>query len=62
MEKRKICFLHKKENIMAEKFLVETSARHVHLTDADIETLFGKGAKLTHKKVRPRLAGGCCAS
>ena len=29
---------------MAEKFLVETSARHVHLTDADIETLFGKGA------------------
>ncbi len=35
---------------MAEKFLVETSARHVHLTDADIETLFGKGEKLTHKK------------
>lgn len=35
---------------MAEKFLVETSARHVHLTDVDIETLFGKGAKLTHKK------------
>ena len=35
---------------MAEKFLVETSARHVHLTDADIETLFGKGAKLMHKK------------
>lgn len=35
---------------MAEKFLVETSARHVHLTDADIETLFGKGATLTQKK------------
>lgn len=35
---------------MAEKFLVETSARHVHLTEADIETLFGKGATLTHKK------------
>lgn len=32
------------------KFIVETSARHVHLTDADIETLFGKGATLTHKK------------
>lgn len=32
------------------KVLVETSARHVHLTDADIETLFGKGATLTHKK------------
>ncbi|MBQ7660754.1 MAG: phosphate propanoyltransferase [Clostridia bacterium] len=35
---------------MAEKFLVETSARHVHLTNADIETLFGKGATLTNKK------------
>lgn len=32
------------------KFIVETSARHVHVTDADLETLFGKGAKLTHKK------------
>ena len=35
---------------MAEKFLVETSARHVHLSEADIETLFGKGHTLTHKK------------
>ena len=35
---------------MAKKFIVETSARHVHLTDADLETLFGKGAKLTPKK------------
>lgn len=35
---------------MAEKFLVETSARHVHLSAADIETLFGKGYTLTHKK------------
>ena len=35
---------------MAEKIIVETSARHVHLTDADIETLFGKGATLTFKK------------
>ncbi len=35
---------------MDNKFIVETSARHVHLTDADIETLFGKGATLTHKK------------
>lgn len=32
------------------KVLVETSARHVHVTDADLETLFGKGAKLTPKK------------
>ncbi len=29
---------------------VEVSARHVHLTKADIETLFGKGYKLTPKK------------
>ena len=32
------------------KFIVETSARHVHVTDADLEILFGKGAKLTKKK------------
>ena len=32
------------------KVLVETSARHVHLTEADVEALFGKGATLTHKK------------
>lgn len=35
---------------MSEKILVETSARHVHLTEADIEALFGKGATLTFKK------------
>ena len=33
-----------------EKILVETSARHVHLSAADLETLFGKGAELTFKK------------
>lgn len=33
-----------------DKFLVETSARHVHLSQEDIEKLFGKGASLTHKK------------
>ena len=31
-------------------FIVETSARHVHLTQADIETLFGAGYQLTNKK------------
>lgn len=31
-------------------FLVETSARHVHVSEAELEILFGKGAKLTHKK------------
>lgn len=35
---------------MANKVLVETSARHVHLTEEHIETLFGKGHTLTHKK------------
>ena len=32
-------------------FLVETSARHIHLTDAAIETLYGPGAKLEVKKM-----------
>lgn len=32
------------------KVLVETSARHVHLSQKDLETLFGEGATLTHKK------------
>lgn len=35
---------------MDNTFIVETSARHVHLTEKDIETLFGAGATLTHKK------------
>lgn len=32
------------------KVMVETSAHHVHVSDADLETLFGKGATLTNKK------------
>ena len=32
------------------KFMVETSARHVHLSPADLETLFGAGYELTWKK------------
>ena len=35
---------------MSNKFLVETSARHVHLTAEAVETLFGKGHQLTNKK------------
>ena len=31
-------------------FLVETSARHVHLTRETVDTLFGKGYALTNKK------------
>lgn len=36
---------------MANKILVETSARHVHLTQEHIEILFGKGHELTVKKM-----------
>lgn len=35
---------------MSKSFIVETSARHVHVTREALETLFGAGAKLTHKK------------
>lgn len=35
---------------MSKNFIVETSARHVHLTQEHLEILFGKDAKLTHKK------------
>lgn len=33
-----------------EKFIVEISARHVHVTDEQVEILFGKGHTLTNKK------------
>ena len=32
------------------KILVETSARHIHVTQQDLETLFGPGAELSVKK------------
>lgn len=35
---------------MSKKFIVETSARHVHVSQEHLEILFGKDAKLTHKK------------
>lgn len=35
---------------MAKNFIVETSARHVHVSQEHLEVLFGKGAALTHKK------------
>ncbi|MBD5144058.1 MAG: phosphate propanoyltransferase [Oscillospiraceae bacterium] len=35
---------------MSKKFIIETSARHVHVTQEHLEILFGKGATLTHKK------------
>lgn len=35
---------------MSAEFIVETSARHVHVTEEALEILFGKGASLTKKK------------
>lgn len=35
---------------MKNKILIETSARHIHLTDEAVKVLFGKDAKLTFKK------------
>lgn len=35
---------------MANKAILEISARHVHLSQADLETLFGKEYKLTEKR------------
>ena len=36
---------------MENKVLVETSARHIHLSADAVETLYGKGADLTVKKM-----------
>lgn len=35
---------------MSKEFIVETSARHVHLAENDFKVLFGENATLTHKK------------
>ena len=35
---------------MEKKVMVETSARHVHVSQKDLETLFGAGYQLTTKK------------
>ena len=35
---------------MSKEFIVETSARHIHVSQEHLEVLFGKDAKLTHKK------------
>jgi putative phosphotransacetylase len=35
---------------MKDKILVETSARHLHVTEADFKILFGEDAQLTVKK------------
>ena len=33
-----------------DEIIVEVSARHVHLTREDLDTLYGKGYELTFKK------------
>lgn len=35
---------------MENKFIVETSARHIHVSKEDLAVLFGEGATLTNKK------------
>ncbi|MBQ8434688.1 MAG: propanediol utilization protein, partial [Oscillospiraceae bacterium] len=35
---------------MSKKFIVETSARHIHVSQEHLEILFGKDAKLTNIK------------
>lgn len=35
---------------MSNKILIETSARHIHVSAEALEVLFGKGAQLTKKK------------
>lgn len=44
-----------KQNADGYSVPIGVSARHVHLTQADVETLFGKGYELTEKK---KLMGG----
>ena len=51
----KIIMEHLKSESAADGIKVGVSARHVHLSQADLETLFGKGHELTPKKM---LMGG----
>ena len=39
-----------KKEVIKMKFIVETSARHVHVTEQDLKILFGENASLTKKK------------
>lgn len=47
---------------MARKFLVETSARHIHLTKEAVEVLYGAGAELTVKKMLSQPGQFACAN
>ena len=43
------------------KVLVETSARHVHVSEKDLYTLFGEGYELTVKKMLSQPGQFACA-
>ena len=43
------------------KVLIETSARHVHVSKADLEVLFGEGYELTVKKELSQPGQYACA-
>ena len=51
-----------KETIMENKFIVETSARHIHLTAEAVEILYGKGAELIVKKMLSQPGQFACAN
>ncbi|MBF0780126.1 MULTISPECIES: ethanolamine utilization phosphate acetyltransferase EutD [unclassified Granulicatella] len=42
--------LEKVQNEVSNSFEVEASGRHIHLSQADVDTLFGKGYELTKQK------------
>ena len=50
-QKNKNIYKKKGFIIMANKVLVETSARHIHLTEDAVKALYGEGAELIVKKM-----------
>lgn len=46
---------------MSKPVLIETSARHIHVSQADLETLFGAGYQLTPKKELSQPGQYACA-
>ena len=47
---------------MENKFIVETSARHIHLTPEAVEALYGKGAVLDIKKMLSQPGQFACSN
>ncbi len=47
---------------MENKFIVETSARHIHLTAEAVEILYGTGAQLVVKKMLSQPGQFACAN